>query len=390
MVSANSVRDETRIFIYKVRGSGLQFSDVLALSVAVRKTIELLRENAYVGFGLALVPLLLFSETERQEALLPEGSLVQWAFAAGSAVLFFGLLFFTFKSGFGALRELVVRAVFVGTVGIVLLFGFQWIADYSLQVRITEGSLQSRIALGIIQFIGFSYRCVSASQAGTLASPFLTFVGFIGGVGLCEEACKALPLFYDDVKGGGLSRLGWRGACVTGLACGVGFGVAEGVYYSMRFYNGSAGGNIYLVRFVSVVAFHGMLTGCSGILIWLTRKIRWTWFKALGVLSLSVVSHGVYDAFFGVGMARYANFTAVAVFLVFWWLVEYARGSERPAGSPWRDGIGKMAKPERAGFTSEELDLVLEKIARHGVESLTPGEYKLLQGASDEARRKKF
>ena len=68
-------------------------------------------------------------------------------------------------------------------------------------------------------------------------------------MGLCEELCKALPLFWHFRR---KSTLDVRGAVVWGLATGIGFGVSEGISYSSSFYNGIFGGGIYIVRSIAL------------------------------------------------------------------------------------------------------------------------------------------
>ena len=64
----------------------------------------------------------------------------------------------------------------------------------------------------------------------------------------------------------------WRGACLWGMASGVGFGLAEGVLYAGQSYNGVAPAGIYLVRFASCVALHAVWSGSVGITVFLSRR----------------------------------------------------------------------------------------------------------------------
>src|SRR5207244_3665732 len=88
---------------------------------------------------------------------------------------------------------------------------------------------------------------------------------FTFGVGLCEELVKAIPILCATSME---RKLDWRGACAWGLASGVGFGVAEGIMYSSDYYNGIAGFDIYLVRFLSCVALHASWTAAVAVMIW--------------------------------------------------------------------------------------------------------------------------
>ena len=118
----------------------------------------------------------------------------------------------------------------------------------------------------------------------------MSFVGFTCGVGLCEELCKALPLLWHYRSE---ASMGWRGAALWGLASGVGFGVAEGIMYSSRYYNGISPLNMYVVRFVSCVALHAIWSASVGITIWRRQEtiqgdLDWTNF-ALAILQILAV-----------------------------------------------------------------------------------------------------
>jgi RsiW-degrading membrane proteinase PrsW (M82 family) len=127
----------------------------------------------------------------------------------------------------------------------------------------------------------------------------LSALGFTFGVGLCEEFTKAIPLFFY-FKGD--ARMGWRGACLWGLASGIGFGVSEGIMYSSRHYNGLSGVDIYLVRFISCVALHAMWSASVGIAI--ARNVEeyervedagGFGLFMLRMIAVPMVLHGFYD-----------------------------------------------------------------------------------------------
>ena len=94
-----------------------------------------------------------------------------------------------------------------------------------------QGPGRKGLLFYVVKFIGFSYRCAEDPSNGFL----LSFIGFTMGVGLCEELVKAVPLLWHFKTYGTMS---WRAACLWGFASGVGFGVAEGIMYSSRYYNG--------------------------------------------------------------------------------------------------------------------------------------------------------
>jgi RsiW-degrading membrane proteinase PrsW (M82 family) len=199
-------------------------------------------------------------------AFLPRKTAAHWVFAGISAALFLTLMMFLFRPGSARPKSLLLTGLFTGTVGILLLIAFQYIASFALATgfrNIPHG--KGAILFLIVKFIGFSYQAAENPENGFL----LSCLGFTFGVGLCEELCKALPLLWLMRKRP--EQATWRGACLWGLASGVGFGVAEGIMYSGRYYNGMLGGDIYLVRFASCVALHAVWSASVAIMLYKNR-----------------------------------------------------------------------------------------------------------------------
>jgi RsiW-degrading membrane proteinase PrsW (M82 family) len=92
------------------------------------------------------------------------------------------------------------------------------------------------------------------------------------------------------------SKMDWRGACVWGLASGVGFGVSEGISYAGGMYNGIMLYDIYLIRFISCVALHGIWSAAVGLSPYRNRedlrRSRWTILK---ICIVPMILHGLYD-----------------------------------------------------------------------------------------------
>ena len=189
-------------------------------------------------------------------AHLARDSSVHWGYAALSATLFLSLLTFMFPNDAAGPSRLIWTGLITGTIGIILLLGFQWVAHYTQGFNV-RGRGIIVVLFYIVKFIGYSYRAALDPENGFP----LSFMGFTCGVGLCEELCKALPVvLFLRAK----PHCGWRAACVVGLASGVGFGVSEGITYSGDSYNGIAEGMTYVVRFASCVALHADLGGGGG------------------------------------------------------------------------------------------------------------------------------
>jgi RsiW-degrading membrane proteinase PrsW (M82 family) len=250
-------------------------------------------------------------------ALLPRQTWMHWLFAGVSAAAFLTLLVFLFPSGEARTRDLIINGVFTGTVGIILLLALQWIADWT-QGYWVKGRGILVLLFYVVKFIGFSYR--AALDADT--SFILSFLGFTFGVGLCEELCKALPIFWYLQKS---NRVSWRSVMLWGLASGVGFGISEGIHYSSNYYNGLHEGNIYVVRFASCVALHAVWSATVALSMYGLRDHLESsdWIVALfRAMILPMLLHGLYDTLLKKDMELYALLTAFFSFGLLVWQVE--------------------------------------------------------------------
>lgn len=264
-------------------------------------------------------------------ALLARGSKAHWAFAAAAALGFLAVCL-AFPRGGAAPAGLVGVAVFTATVGIALLLGFQLVADLT-QGLWFKGRGWITLIFYVIKFIGFSYRAALDPENGFMAS----MVGFTCGVGLCEELCKALPLIWHYRS---RATLDWRGALLWGLASGIGFGISEGVHYAGEFYNGSSGGGIYVVRFVSCVALHAVWSASVALVISrdpsrVQSHDEWwqTAASTVHVLLVPMVLHGLYDTLLKRDQSALALATAVASVAWLVWLAERELSEEDDAAT---------------------------------------------------------
>lgn len=216
-----------------------------------------------------------------------------WLYALLSATAFAGLLVGLAARSEVSLRTILLAGLVTGTLGIILLLGFQWVAAATQGVWVRGRGIATLIFY-IVKFIGFSYNCALDESQGFLAS----FFGFTFGVGLCEELCKALPIIAYLR---GRDETNWRAALIVGLASGVGFGVAEGIMYSSDFYNGVSTWLIYLVRFTSCVSLHAIWSGSVGVMLYynqddLQEIDAVSALRFVGLyLGMSMVLHGLYD-----------------------------------------------------------------------------------------------
>lgn len=168
--------------------------------------------------------------------------------------------------------------------------------------------------------------------AGTQSSHFVARAfGFVFGVGVFEEACKALPLLIFGLRKQRISSI--RDGVFLGFMSGLGFAAAEGVGYSFivtaAVYEGRASFTEQVAqiifRLMSGPIFHGALAGTVGWFIGLasTRpKPRWP-IIVVGIAFMAV-AHGLFDLF----SDSVISFPiAVAILLIF--MAYLAHGEEQ-------------------------------------------------------------
>lgn len=251
-------------------------------------------------------------------------TMAHWLYAFIAAAAFWGLILFLYPLGKSTSQQLWTTGLFVGTIGILLLLGLQYVASWTQGLMLTGRSILV-IVFYIVKFIGFSYRAALDPENGFV----LSMLGFTFGVGLCEELCKSIPLLWHYKKSTASTALDVRGAVVWGLAAGIGFGVSEGITYSSDFYNGLTTGWIYVVRFVSCVALHAVWSATNAIFLY-KRQAEidgidswYEWFlPILLALAPSMILHGLYDTLLKREMEVLALVTAVASFALFFFLYE--------------------------------------------------------------------
>jgi RsiW-degrading membrane proteinase PrsW (M82 family) len=257
-------------------------------------------------------------------ALLSRNTWWHWGFALLSVAAYMTFFIFLASDGSAKAPHLLGVGLFVATFGILLLVIVQVASGIGL-----GGSGPEALIRLILTIIGLSYSAALDPESGFFSS----FVGFTLGVGLCEEVCKALPVFvYYRFQ----PKQNWRGAFLWGLAAGAGFGVAEGIFYSQDYYNGIVGLDIYLVRFVSCVALHAVWTGTIGIAINQRQEmLRWEleqwWRMPIGivlVLAVPMVLHGLYDTMLKKDLDLLALVVAAASFGYLAWTISRLRTSD--------------------------------------------------------------
>ena len=299
-----------------------RFAHTLKLHPEVAEKLEHLSEDSGKHELFDALP-----DDRLEGALLPERTNAHWAFAAASAVVFLAAAILLFPGGHAKAVHLAGVGLLTGTLGILLLLAFQWLAFH---MPLFRGRGAITLLLDLVWLIGQSYR-MALGEHGFV----LSFLGFTAGVGFCEEACKALPLLIK-AKGSGFSS--WRSALLWGLVSGIGFGVSEGITYSTDYYNGISGADAYIIRFVSCVGLHGIWAAAVAITIFrrqdhfrfVSSIYDWLWQTLLAVI-VPMVLHGLYDTLLKQDYEVWALVVAIASF---GWLAFEIERATRQFGEP--------------------------------------------------------
>lgn len=132
---------------------------------------------------------------------------------------------------------------------------------------------------------------------------FSQLTGFVLGVGILEETCKALPLLIFGLRKKTIT--GIRDGVFLGFLSGLGFAASEGVSYTVRataeaIYYGSATEQVitFLDRVMSGPLQHSAWAGVVGWFIGVAaqrKEKRWP-IVVVGILFMAIL-HGLYDTF---------------------------------------------------------------------------------------------
>jgi RsiW-degrading membrane proteinase PrsW (M82 family) len=261
-------------------------------------------------------------------AHLPRATWTHWLYALLATAGFLAAVYGLFDRGDAVFWQVLLVIGSMATFGILFLLAVQWIAAFTQGYIVTGGSLLT-LLFYIFKFIGFSYSAAMDPSCGF----WMSFLGYTCGVGFCEEFTKTLPIALH-YRGDG--RMDWRGACLWGLASGIGFGVAEGIMYSSQYYNGLSTGGIYLVRFISCVGLHSIWGASCAVAVFRNKSLfesEWDWSSMgdimLNVLAVPMVLHGLYDTLLKKEMELAALAVAAASFVWLIVLIERTRSGER-------------------------------------------------------------
>ncbi len=262
------------------------------------------------------------------DAWLPRDSGQHWLYAAAVSAVTFVILCYFFAPRPARPRSLIVFGVFGGTISVLSLFALHEIGS----------AAQSRY-MTTEQPV---YSSEDAKEEAAQRNFVWTLINNTLGVGLLEELCKALPLFWLRHI---LAR-SWRRACVWGLATGFGFGVSEAIGYAGELYNGIHSFDMYLVRFLSCVSLHAIWSASVAMTLnrrhaSVTTDIETVFHgqkpflefigPLISVLAIAACLHGMYDTFLDYEQGGFALLVAVISFAWLAWQIETRREEEHTA-----------------------------------------------------------
>ncbi len=194
----------------------------------------------------------------------------------------------------------IAVGLFTAVIGIIVLLVLQFLASLATHTHYIPHGRIGLIWL-VLAGIGWAYDLTNSSNI------VLRWLGFVFGVGLCEESAKLMPLVAIILwKIGG--RMDIRTFLMLGFASGLGFGIGEALYcYAPWTGNYAVGSNI--IRWYAAVPSHAVYTTVCAACLWkLADRLTSAedfWSRAL-VVAMAVgamaVVHGTYDTICSLGV----------------------------------------------------------------------------------------
>ena len=231
--------------------------------------------------SLGLLPALLLPPFHLAAAILP-ALFILWA--VGRSL-----------SGAARWREIVLQLSSGAFVSTILAFSLEMMVIVALLILLVAGAAVQPDGLEQMQFLAEHFQDTTWIQDPTLLAP-LALSPVVVLVALLFFAL-VIPLVEESVKTVGVALLSYQRPSLAqtylwGLACGIGFAIAEGLF-------NSAGGLDVWAFVVSLRvgatilhAFTGALMGMA----WYYALIERRWFLGLGLFGASVGVHGLWNA----------------------------------------------------------------------------------------------
>jgi len=292
---------------------------------------------------------------------LPNAVAPSLALALGGVPLTYAAIIHYLKPKSLPLGRVLLVAGFTAVFGILTLLLLQFLAAIAVSTNfrfLFHGSIG--LLFLVLKLIGLAYHLTTSSDI------WLRWVGFVFGVGLCEETVKVLPL---------VALIIWRVDRVLsvhtflalGFASGVGFGIGEALYcYSPWCGNYGAGSNV--IRWYSVIPSHAIYTTVCAAFLWrLADKLEYSdgfWQRAGVVATAAAIMafvHGTYDTVCSLGVVV-ALVMDTLLFGVLLWVVRWVTtdATEPPDSktTPWSHSLSTIG-PMVAGLGGALVMMVL-------------------------------
>ncbi|HVJ81432.1 MAG TPA: PrsW family glutamic-type intramembrane protease, partial [Planctomycetia bacterium] len=237
-------------------------------------------------------------------ALLSVQSYWQWPMAMASVGLFCIVIPLLAPARGVTYAQMLGVGLFTGAVGIGLLLTIHAAAEFASTISVPAIGFIGLLVKVFVWLLTFLYWSMLLASDPTVGF-FPRLFGHVFGVGLPEEFVKLLPLLIYVRRA--TKELDWRSLRTWGVCSGAGFGIAEGISYSANLYNGIMPGDVYLIRFISCVAFHGVLTGCAALMLYNNAgafedvEVYDLVMNFLLIAGISMSLHGLYNALSGCG-----------------------------------------------------------------------------------------
>ena len=272
-------------------------------------------------------------EHKIEGAMLERNTSAHWFLAILSFAVATVGVYLLFDKGEVKTWHLPGTALFTATFGMVFLTAAQFLAAIAPSIGLRAARFGK---LGIILLFFYALAMMYHVADNPEYPLVVNLLGFTFGIGLLEEATKALPVWINLRSKSPLDD--WRAACVWGLCSGIGFGIAEGIMYSASKYNGLMTGGVYAVRFISCVGLHAIWGGTVSIMLFRNAEVvegDWEWIPWLvrmsWVIFPAMFLHGLYDTLLTRDQEILALLTAFASFGLFAFLIERCYWDQREA-----------------------------------------------------------
>jgi RsiW-degrading membrane proteinase PrsW (M82 family) len=250
-------------------------------------------------------------------------------------------------------------ALFTAVIGIFMLLVLQSLADWVVHARRVPTGRGS-IIWGIFAAIGAAYQAIHSDNV------LVRWLGYVFGVGLCEEATKLLPLALLVIWRSD-RHLSVHTFLFLGFVSGLGFGIGEAIYgYALWSSVYGVGDNI--IRWYSAVPSHAIYTTVCAAFLWrLADQLESAesfWGRAMVIgmaVGVMALVHGTYNTVcsFGVGAALVME---VLSFVLLIWAVRWVTiDATEPPGLPSSAWAATLTgqKPIRMALGSAVVLLIL-------------------------------